>query len=105
MKAIRNIIIAIALIMAMPMESKAQWGWEAGQYYQRQGQRIKEYDQFYRIYYPGGYEVRYRILQWERVDYSGYINVWNGIGWSSQWQSSWAWYCYWSRWYYEFWRY
>ena len=97
--------LAVALALSFPQESSAQWGWQANQYYQAQGQWTKEYDQFYRRNFMDGYEVRYRILRWERRQYTGSILVWSGYAWQSQWQTAWAWYSYWSPWYYEFWRY
>ena len=59
------------------------------------------YDNYYTNYFPGGYQKRYRILQWEQQQYSGYIYVWNGYSWASQYSSSYAWRCSWSGWYYE----
>jgi hypothetical protein len=100
-KRILYILAAVITLSIFSPVSNAQSGWQAGQYYQYQGQIIKEYDPYYSVMTPLGIERRYRILQWERQSYSGYIYVWNGWGWVTQWQNSWAWYCWWSNWYYE----
>jgi hypothetical protein len=92
----------LSLVLSLvTLFSFAQSGWQAGQYYQYQGQRVKEYDNYYTYYFAGGYQKRYRILQWEQQQYSGYIYVWNGYSWYTQYTNSYAWYCYWTNWYYE----
>jgi hypothetical protein len=89
------------LITLTTLFSFSQSGWQSGNYYQYQGQRVKEYDYYYQYNFQGGYQKRYRILQWEQQQYSGYIYVWTVNGWLAQYWNSYAWYCYWSNWYYE----
>jgi len=89
------------LLSLTTLLSFSQSGWQSGYYYQYQGQRVKEYDNYYTSYFPGGYQKRYRILEWQQQQYSGYIYVWNGYNWVSQYNNSYAWYCYWSNWFYE----
>ena len=97
-KLIYTFAAIFTLLLAEP--TQAQSGWQAGQYYQYEGQRVTEWDPYYLARTPFGFERRYRILQWERQYRSGYIQVWNGWSWVSQWQTSYAWYCWWSNWYY-----
>lgn len=105
MRFIKNFLLCVFLLFLTPNQVDAQWGWQSGQYYQYEGRWVKEYDQYYVRYFQNGYEKRYRILQWERRYCSGYVYVWNGFGWVYKWQNSWAWYCRWSGWNYEFYMY
>ena len=91
----------LTLLLLTTTFSFSQYGWESGYYYQTRGQRIKEYDNNYINYFQGGYQKRWRILEWEQRQYSGYIYVWNGYNWVYQYSNSYSWYCYWSNWYYE----
>lgn len=93
--------LSTIILSLVTLFSFTQSGWQSGQYYQYQGQRVKEYDNYYTYYFQGGYQKRYRILQWEQQQYSGYIYVWNGYSWYTQYSNSYAWYCFWSGWYYE----
>ena len=99
-KRILYILAAVITLSLFSPVSNAQSGWQAGQYYQYEGQRVTEWDPYYFVRTPLGYERRYRILQWERQSHSGYIYVWNGWSWVTQWQNSYAWYWWWSGWYY-----
>lgn len=101
---IKRFLLCLVLAFVVPVYAGAQSGWQSGEYYQYQGQWVKEYSPNVE-YYPGYYVRYYRVLQWERQMYSGYIYVWNGYGWSTQWWSSWAWYCWWGGWNREFYRY
>ncbi len=99
-KLIYTIAAIVTLFLAEP--TQAQSGWQAGQYYQYEGQRTIDCDPFWVKATPFGIERRCRILQWEKQYYTGNIQVWNGWQWVSQWQTTWAWYCWWGPWYFQY---
>lgn len=96
------LILTLAILSNL---STAQSGWSAGNYYAYQGQAIEECGYSYPKYDYYGYFIGYyatcRLLVWESVTYSGYVNYWNyETGqWYSEWHTGTFWYCYWSGWY------